>query len=364
MKFFILVFAWLTHSAFAAELYPQLSIYKIAADNQLLSKVSSQFQILHLTATEADILVPVSQQSEFLKLAPQAQLAEKDISKTPRLQFQKSLQIRKTQQDETRYHSYSEVLQILKSLSETNKDITEYIEYGKSAQGLTLSALRVGKHLQNHPAKLRILLTAATHGDEIITTEVLLSLLKTLLQKAGSESRFQSMLEQTEIVFIPVVNPDGFTRQHRYDTGVDPNRSYPYPDAPNAKPSPSIAAEMSFVEKYPIVGSLDFHAYSAVFLYPWGYTHDHLSADWLKIFDPLTEKMAKTNEYSYGPIAEVMYIARGSSCDYFFWKNKTVAIAVETGDQKSPNPSEFAKYIREQEESTWMFIESFYKTSM
>jgi len=367
MKYIVLLI-FLASSVFASantnELYPQLSIYKVPSDPQLLTRLSSQYDILRTSSNGADVLVPISQKNNFLKLAPQAQLAEKDISQAARLQFQKSLQLQKTESDEARYHTYSEVLQTLKELSEAHKDVTEYIEYGKSGQGLPLAALRVGKHLHDEPTKPRVLLTAATHGDEIITTEVLLSLLKTLLQQSNDESRFEKMLEQTEIVFIPVINPDGFTRQHRYDTGVDPNRSYPYPSAPNAKPSPSIEAEMAFVERYPIAGSLDFHAYSAVFLYPWGYTRDRLDSNWLKIFDPLTEKMAKTNDYGYGPISEVMYIARGSSCDYFFWKNKTVSIAVETGDQKSPDPSEFPKYIHEQEESTWMFIESFYKVSM
>ncbi len=363
MKFYFILLAFLSCTVLANDLYPQLSIYKISSDAKLLSKISPDYQILRSSQGQSDILVPTEKRKDFLRTAPTAQLFENDISSKPRLQFQKSLQLRKVEADEPRYHSYEEVLQYLKKLSESHKEISEYVEYGRSGQGLPLVALRVGKHLNSPETKPRILLTAATHGDEIITTEILLSLLQTVLQKSANDSRFETMIDKTEIVFIPVINADGFSRQHRYDNGVDPNRSYPYPGALNAKPSPSIAAEMTFLEKFPIAGSLDFHAYSAVFLYPWGYTRDHLSDEWIQIFDPLTEKMAKTNQYGYGPISDIMYIAKGSSCDYFFWKNKSVSIAVETGDQKSPDPTEFSKYVHEQEESTWLFVESFYKTS-
>lgn len=356
----LLLFTWAC-SSFSTELYPQLSIYKVPNSPQLLSQLSHSYDILRTSKIDADILVPTTEKESFLKIVPMAKLSEIDITKKARTQFQKSLHIGKS--NELRYHSYSEILKILKDLSTQYSEITQYVEYGKSGQGLELAALRVGLHLKDAQSKPRVLLTAATHGDEIITTEVLLSLLQTLLEDSSRNERFQNMLENVEIVFIPVVNPDGFSKQHRYDNGLDPNRSYPYPGNPNAKPTPSISAELALIEQFPIVGSLDFHAYSAVFLYPWGYTHDRLSDDWLNIFDPLTKDMAKTNDYRYGPISEVMYIAKGSSCDYFFWKNKTVSIAVETGDEKSPDPSEFPKYIREQEESTWLFIESFFKIS-
>ena len=203
------------------------------------------------------------------------------------------------------------------------------------------------------------MITAATHGDEIITTEVALGLIDKLIAGYGNDQRITNMVDNRELYFVPVVNADGFVARARYDKGVDPNRSYPYPENPNAKSTASITALINFFNSRNFEGTLDFHASGELTMYPWAYSYDSVPKKDKEIFHNLTKKMAATNGYTYGPISEVIYVAKGSSADYYYWTKNTIAIAIEVGNSKSPYPNEIPNYIKEQVESTWIFIESF-----
>ncbi len=48
--------------------------------------------------------------------------------------------------------------------------------------------------------------------------------------------------------------------------------------------------------------------------------------------DMVAAKMASTNGYAYGAIASTIYIAKGSSADYHYWKTKSLSLAVEMGN--------------------------------
>jgi hypothetical protein len=94
-------------------------------------------------------------------------------------------------------------------------------------------------------------------------------------------------------------------------------------------------------------------------MYPWAYTYSSVDEKDSQIFHPLTQSMAATNSYAYGPISKVIYVAKGSSADYYYWKKKTIALAVEVGNSKAPHPSQIPAYTEEQAEAMWRFIEAF-----
>ncbi len=344
-----------------------LSSYAVKGISQSeLDRISQEFEIdrvLDRKSHSYEVLVPETRRNEFLLLAPSAQLLQRDSAESAKNVFSRS---RAQLSSSAGYHSFDEVVALLHSMAQAHPDLTQLENYGQSQGGKPLLALRLSTHLLSthltaaHP-RPRVLLTAATHGDEIITTEVLLSLMDQMISEAHSNPRFARILEQIEIDFIPVVNPDGFSLQERYDNGSDPNRSYPYPDKPDATPTASIAAELRFIERNPMIGSIDFHAYSGLVMYPWSYTRQPLESLAKAKFETLTGKMAATNQYGHGQISEILYTAVGSSIDYFFWKYKAVALGIELGDSKAPSPNEFPKYIQQQQESTWIYLESFLK---
>jgi predicted deacylase len=207
----------------------------------------------------------------------------------------------------------------------------------------------------------QVMLTAATHGDELITVEVLLALTERLVAGDGISPRLTSILNSRLIHIVPVVNPDGFSSQDRYEGDTDPNRSYPAPGREKNRPTPSIAALIRFFQATPIKASVDFHASGSLVMYPWAYTDDAIedtAAGKAAEFSQLAANMAAQNSYRSGQISRILYPAVGSSCDFYFWKKQSRSLAIELGSEKVPHPSEIPEYIESQVESTWVFLES------
>ncbi len=350
-----LIFTFSLQNAIAAQ--PTISSYVVQGlSNQQMLKIADRFEVSRSNKNAFEVLVPETKRSEFLSLAPNARIMVLDISQSVREAFRRSQQ---SPLRATGYHSFKEVTEILNAASLRYPAIANLVQYGVSAGGKPLLALRVSNHLNDRKPVPRIMLTAATHGDEIITTEVLLNLMSLFLEGATTNPRFAEYLDKLEIVFIPVVNPDGFSEQDRYDNGSDPNRSYPFPENVNGEPTASINGIMNFVKKFPITGSVDFHAYGRLIMFPWGYTKEAPPVQTQKVFEDVTKKMATTNAYTYGQISRVIYVAKGSSADFYFWKFNALSLGIEIGDSKAPESAKIGKYTQEQSESTWMFLDYF-----
>ncbi len=321
-------------------------------ETQNLKEVARLFEIVKRNGQEYEVLVPADQAALFEALAPRATLLEKDTSAALLRQLQEYTFLRSL--EGYRYHSFQEIQDWMQELKKS--EIVQLIPYGTSQQGRPLTAIRLTKGEGEKPA---LLFTAATHGDELITTEVLMHLVNELVAGYGNNPRLTGLVTNYDLYFIPVINPDGFVKVQRYDNGRDPNRSYPYPQKTDAQPTTSIQALIQFFHSRTFAGSIDFHAYGELIMYPWAYTHDPVDPVSAQKFRELTSHMANSNGYEYGPISDIIYVAPGSSADYYFWKTNSLSLGIEIGRTKAPPPNYFPDYMASQVESTWRFIEGF-----
>jgi hypothetical protein len=358
-QFALVLFAFfLVSIGSPAQAADHLSSYLLhSPDAETLRVVGSLYGLEHRRGDDYEVIVPEADAQLLLLLAPRAELKEKDVGEAIRARLQAFALQSRTTATPFRYHSFPEVQAWLQNLEKSNPQLVHVVEYGKSQRGLPLLALHL--HDGSADPKPILMITAATHGDELITTEVLMSLVEQLVEAQGRDQRLSAILAKHDLYFIPVLNPDGFTNQARMDNGRDPNRSYPYPGHEDARPTASIAAVMKFANSLKLAGSIDFHAYGELIMYPWAYTHDPVDSPHAARFRNMTEHMAETNRYTFGPISDVIYVAPGSSADYYFWKQGSASLGIEIGSEKVPDPSDFPNYIRSQAESTWRFIESF-----
>ena len=66
------------------------------------------------------------------------------------------------------------------------------------------------------------------HGDEAISLEMTLYLIDEILTGYGTEPSLTSLVDETEIWIVPLMNPDGLEAGTRYNAnGVDLNRAFP-----------------------------------------------------------------------------------------------------------------------------------------
>ena len=350
--------------AFATEMPARQVLSSYTLENpapETLQKIAPYFEIEGREGNDYRVLVPQKQAGLFNLLAPRAQLNELDTSASLRARlagFELQTAWPFPSEPANGYHNFEAVQSWLKAKVTEQPKLASLLDYGTSGEKRPLRVLRINNDdgRANKPA---LLITAATHGDELITTEVLMNLVDQILQGYGKDARFTKMVDDHDLYFIPVVNADGFAARDRYDTGQDPNRSYPYPNDPARAPTPSIKPLIQFYEAKKFAGNIDFHAYGEMVMYPWAYTYDPIAADAQGKLDGITSHMAETNNYDHGPISKVIYVAPGSSCDYYFWKTGAMSVAIEMGRSKVPSPGQIPAYVKAQAESTWRFIESF-----
>jgi len=319
---------------------------------QAMDAIANQFEVTAKRGVQYEVLVPRQKIAAMTALTSQANELEADTTATINDYLDNSLAANDS------YRNYAQVEAQLRDWATTYPDLVHLETYGQTAQGRPLYVLKLSDDVgSDDESEKNLVLTAATHGDELITVETLLGLIKILIEGYGKDARLTKMATDHQLFFIPVVNPDGFVRRERYSNGVDPNREYPWPESPNRDPETSIAAIMEFFTTHRVAGSIDFHAYGELIMFPWGYTRaqaEHF--DW---YTRLVNSMAEHNHYTAGPIATTIYIAKGSSADYYHWKLGIKALAIEVATSKVPNPTKIPEIIQDNSESTWRFIESF-----
>jgi Zinc carboxypeptidase len=333
-------------SAMAAEKIRSYSVFTDTTMNPLkMNIIADRFEVVKKLSPGFEVYVQEKDVAEFLKLAPKAKLLELNIH--PEISTDKNTNADK-------YRKFAQVEADLKKLALDYKNLATLETYGVSSEGRNLYALKIstGESL----SKPKIMITAATHGDELITTEVLFALTEELL--AQKDARLVKILESRDLYIIPVVSPDSFEKRDRYVEGQDPNRSYPWPENINNRSVSCIKAMMDYTDKMKFTASLDMHAYGRLVMYPWGYTRKSPDKADEVVFSDLVNSMARDNNYKAGQISTTIYVAKGSSADYFYWKSKTKAIAVEVGTQKIPDYSKIPSIVNESREMMWTFLEN------
>ncbi|MBC7661183.1 MAG: hypothetical protein H7249_15910 [Chitinophagaceae bacterium] len=334
------------------------SLYKIQTEDlKQIQSVSKNYEIVsHEGKNLFHVYVPHEKETDFKSIAPTSELLLPDADSDWRETFAKNAEFA------SGYHTWQSIQDYMNNAAQTYPELVSINSYGASQQGYKLSYLRISSSKTGNGVKPKIFLDAATHGDELISTEVLLTLVDELLKGYGTDNRLKQMIDKTDIYVAFVVNPDGYVKQQRYDNGVDPNRSYPWPGDPNHKPTASIQALMNLFASEKFTGSITLHAYGRLLMYPWAYTEEPLSNETDRAnFETLTNKLSAENGYTHGPIATTIYVAEGSSADYYYWKFHTEALAVELSTNKVPSPSKIPAVVNEAREMVWGFIEHYYQ---
>lgn len=199
----------------------------------------------------------------------------------------------------------------------------------------------------------RVLYTALHHAREPQSMMQMIYFMYYLLENYGIDPEATYLVNNRELYFIPVVNPDGYEynrttnpsgggmwRKNRRNNGssygVDLNRNYgPYVywNAPNGGSStspssdtyrgtapfsePEVAAIRDFIAGKSFKNALNYHTYSNLLIYPYGALEQE-TPDSL-IFREYAKDMTQFNGYTYGTDQQTVgYSTRGNSDDYMY----------------------------------------------
>ncbi len=263
------------------------------------------------------------------------------------------------------YHTFKEMETELKKAAEDYPALARLFTAGTTFEGRPIYALELG-HSASKAQKKAFLVMGTHHAREWISTEVPLASIQDLLSNYATDLEARKILDTSTLVYVPMLNVDGgiysrtkkklWRKNRRVNetsgTGVDNNRNYDYKWGVSGSSSYGDSnvyhgtEAMSEIENqtvknlqetYGFTGSISFHSYSELVLWPFGYTSyvkakDH--EDLKRIGAGMGEIM------DYEPMqSALLYPAAGDSDDYLYARYGVAAYTIELGRRFVPRKS-------------------------
>ncbi|MEU1690962.1 M14 family metallopeptidase [Streptomyces hirsutus] len=272
---------------------------------------------------------------------------------------------------DSRYHNYAEMNAEIDQRLSAYPNIMSKRVIGRSYQGRDIVAIKISDNVTADENEPEVLFTHHQHAREHLTVEMALYLLRELGAGYGSDSRITSIVNSRELWIVPDLNPDGGEydiatgsyrswRKNRQPNsgssyvGTDLNRNWDYRwgccngssgstssetyrgSAPESAPEVKVVAD--FVRSRVVGGvqqikaGIDFHTYSELVLWPFGYTYSDtttgMTADDYAAFRTVGQKMAASNGYTAQQSSD-LYITDGSIDDYLWGTHKIFGYTYE-----------------------------------
>lgn len=237
----------------------------------------------------------------------------------------------------------------------------------------------------------KVLYTAIHHAREPMSMSQTIFYMWYLLENYAANEEVKYLVDNTEMYFVPCINPDGYIHNEANDPsgfgmhrknkrpvgtsnpGVDLNRNYSYgwgttgisfdpnndtyPGGPNdgndySFSEPESQAIQWLVENVGFVSAFNAHTHGNLLLHPVG-TTDNEYADHHDYFTDLTTHMCSLNGY-LPQKSSGLYPASGDSDDYMYkadigvgMKDTVFAMTPEIGSGFWPDPSEVVPTCQE-----------------
>ena len=251
------------------------------------------------------------------------------------------------------YHNYQAVLNILDSLAALYPQIMRVETIGFTEEGRSIQVVCISDNANLPEKEPEVCYIGAMHGNEILTQELLLCFIDSLLQNSDSDDRIKRLLDSTQIWIIPNMNFDGTQRLTRFNAnGVDLNRNFPDREFDAISDTSGRAAEtktiMQWRAEHNFILAANFHTGEQVVNYPWdkhlpGQQGNAATPD-DEVFVRLALSYSKENLMLYNnPQFErgivngaLWYEINGSMQDWaYHWKN-TLEVTIEVSRNVMP----------------------------
>jgi len=183
------------------------------------------------------------------------------------------------------YLSYTEINDYLDTVHAAYPSITTIETLGTSVDGKAIKALIISDNPADLEMEPRVRLTGCIHGNEKITTEVLVRFLEYILEEYSSgNTEISGLVESRYITIIPVLNPDGYENWTRYNSnGIDLNRNFSrawsdaspvYGDAPFSEPESTAMSQYSILKHF--TTGITLHSGAVIVNMPFDYGRESL----------------------------------------------------------------------------------------
>ncbi|MFN8474541.1 MAG: M14 family zinc carboxypeptidase [Anaerolineae bacterium] len=269
------------------------------------------------------------------------------------------------------YHNYSEMVSEIQAEAASHPTLFKLVNIGQSFEGRTIWAGKVATDVDVDKNQPEVLLTHHQHAREHLTVEQALYTMHLLVDNYGTDSRITNLVGTRTVWIVFDMNPDGGEydiangsylswRKNRQPNagspyvGTDLNRNWGYKFACCGGSSGSTSSETyhgasgfsapetqvvrDFINsrvingKQRITSAIDFHTYSELVLWPYGYTYTAVPSDMTQDDHDVLVKMGQTmagyNGYTPEQSSQ-LYITDGSINDWEYAAHKIINFTFE-----------------------------------
>jgi murein tripeptide amidase MpaA len=271
------------------------------------------------------------------------------------------------------YHDYIALTSTLQNYASNFPSLTNLYSAGQSEQGRELWVLEMGDNPGIDEDEPEFKYISTMHGDEPVGTELMIELIDDFLTSYGSDSRLTGLMNDVEMHFMPMMNPDGNAAGQRNNiNGINLNRNFPDPYVDPTNTPAGRAAETGVVMNWSATQNFDlsanFHTGALVVNYPFdnnasgSSTYTACPDDAMMI--EMSEDYSSTNlpmwngSFNHGITNGAdWYAISGGMQDWVYCYEGGMELTVELNNVKWPNASELPGLWDDNRESMIRLIE-------
>jgi len=234
--------------------------------------------------------------------------------------------------------------------------ITQKFSIGNSLEGRPIYVVKISDNPNVNENEPQVFYNSLIHAREPQAMMTVMYYMYYLLENYGTDPEVTYLVNNREIYFQPVVNPDGyeynrttnpngggmFRKNRKLNSdgsyGIDLNRNFGYQWGYNNSGSSNIPSSdtyrglsafsepetqvmRNFVNSKSFKTTLNYHTYSNLLLYPWGY--ETIQTPDEAIFNEYSTDMVAYNGYENGQAPLVLYDVNGSADDWMYGEQST-----------------------------------------
>ncbi|MDX1477181.1 MAG: M14 family zinc carboxypeptidase [Saprospiraceae bacterium] len=241
-------------------------------------------------------------------------------------------------------------------------------------QGRSLQWVRISDNPGVDEDEPEILYTGLHHAREPMSMMQMIYFMWYLLEQYDQDPEIKYLINNTELYFVPCVNPDGYLynqqvapegggmwRKNMRDNndngvfeeeedGVDLNRNYAFQwgldeEGSSAHPGsivyrgpepfsePESRALRDFVAGHDFLLALNYHSFGNFLIYPWGFDGS-VNPDSV-LFQNYGELLSRENGYEAGTAQQTLgYLVNGVATDWMYAEHDIIALTPEIGDEE------------------------------
>ncbi len=292
---------------------------------------------------------------------------------------------------DSRYQNPEKIEAALKQFAAIHPDLAEVKSIGKSLEGRDVWAVRLTKNVkQEHPSRPHVFFNAMHHAREVMTSEIGLDIVETLLNGYGKDPQITHWLDAYVIDVVPMFNVDGnnlvwsqdsmWRKNARGGYGVDINRNYPYAwnscrgssgskyaqdyRGESAASEPETRLMMEYVRSIRPVMSISYHSYSEIVIYPYGCEGQRTETREVveKIGKELASRLKKDDgkgTYTAGTAPELLYSVDGGDLDWLYAVGQVIPFVIEVNASSQgfqPNYPRWRDRTVEAQREGWRYL--------